>query len=402
MSVITKYSEQVESMMMQYTTDVLESSIRHLATTYNFSYEDAMSEIQRLDHDIQPRIHQRKKPSAPRPRQTEEEKLAKQKAKEDAKQKKIVTKLFKIVLKDLLKFFKQKAKEEEKLAKQQEKKKAKPSKPIKHKYAVPFLGTILPDQCQGIKLNYGLHTQCHGSIQDGETYCTSCLKATQKNNDIHPFGNINERLEEADKSIKKDFYDNKGNKSVQYMAFLKKYHPDATKEQVQSYFAEHNITIPEMHWDEPEEQKQRGRPKKKKNLTSSSDEDLAAALSNAVKEEDTEDENDDDDEKTKKDTNSPETESSITSLSSNAKPKTMEDTTEDDEDEKKEDNDDESDDDDEDEPLKVSHITIEGKAYLISKTNELYDIGTQDHIGRYIRKTKKIIPFNEESDDEEE
>ena len=83
----------------------------------------------------------------------------------------------------------------------------------------------------------------------------------------------------------------------------------------------------------------------------------------------------------------------------------MEDTTEDDEDEKKEDNDNESDDnnddDDEDEPLKVSQIIIKGKAYLISETNELYDIGTQDHIGRYIRKTKQIIPFNEESDEEE-
>ena len=451
---ITMSSEQIQT--------IIASSVRRLSEKYNFSYDDAMLEIQRMDLDIS-HDDKRKTPSRPKkPRMTaeekeaeklakkkakeeeklakaeakkkakEEEKLAKKKAKEEEKLAKAEAKkkakeeeklakaeakkkakeeeklakaeakkkakeeekLAKAKAKEEEKLAKAKAKEEEKLAKAKAKEeeklaKAKAKKKAKgYDYPLPFLGVICEDQCQGIKLNYGLHTQCTGMKTDND-FCRVCNKAIDKSESKkHPYGVIRDRLN-ADGSILRQFYDNKGCKTVCYKQYLMKMKHDV--DEVKAYFEQQGVDIPEFYWEEEVEEeatKKRGRPKKQKSLTDSSDDDLATAISNIVREDDTDDDNDNDKDK----------DSESMKLSSSSASSITSGITNDD------DNDDNGNAETEDESIAVVRIVIDGKNYLLSDDNQVYDAESEDLVGHYNKETKQIIPHSitsVEDDDED-
>ena len=430
---ITMSSEQIQT--------VIASSVRRLSEKYNFSYDDAMLEIQQMDLDIS-RDDKRKTPSRPKkPRMTAEEreaeKLAKKKAKEEEKlakaeakkkakeEEKLAKAEAKKKAKEEEKLAKKKAKEEEKLAKAEAKKKAKEEEKLAkakakeeeklakaeakkkakeeeklakakakeeeklakaeakkkakgYDYPLPFLGVVCEDQCQGIKLNYGLHTQCTGKKTDND-FCRTCNKAIDKSETKkHPYGIIRDRLN-ADGSILLPFYDNKGCKTVCYKQYLMKMKYDV--EEVKAYFEQQGVDIPEFYWEEEVEEeaiKKRGRPKKQKSLTDSSDDDLATAISNIVREDDTDDDdNDNEKDKESMKLSSDNSASSITSGITN------------------DDNDDNDDNTEtEDESVSVVRIVIDGKNYLLSDDNEVYDAESENLVGHYNKKTKQIIPHN--------
>ena len=414
---ITMSSEQIQT--------IIASSVRRLSEKYNFSYDDAMLEIQRMDLDIS-HDDKRKTPSRPKkPRMTaeekeaeklakkkakeeeklakaeakkkakEEEKLAKKKAKEEEKlakaeakkkakeEEKLAKAEAKKKAKEEEKLAKAKAKEEEKLAKAKAKKKAKG-----YDYPLPFLGVICEDQCQGIKLNYGLHTQCTGMKTDND-FCRVCNKAIDKSESKkHPYGVIRDRLN-ADGSILRQFYDNKGCKTVCYKQYLMKMKHDV--DEVKAYFEQQGVDIPEFYWEEEVEEeatKKRGRPKKQKSLTDSSDDDLATAISNIVREDDTDDDNDNDKDK----------DSESMKLSSSSASSITSGITNDD------DNDDNGNAETEDESIAVVRIVIDGKNYLLSDDNQVYDAESEDLVGHYNKETKQIIPHSitsVEDDDED-
>ena len=346
----------------------MKTVIRRLSDKYDFSYDDAIIEVQNMDFDIT-HDDKRKTPSRPRKqritdeekeeakRLKEEAKLAKKKAKEEAKEKaKEEAKMAREKAKEEAKLAKKKAKEEAKLAKEEAKLAKKKAKG--YKYPLPFLGVIGKNQCQGIKLNYGLHTQCGGKKTSNE-FCITCNKAIDKSDTKkHPYGIISDRLDK-DGNIVRPFYDNKGGKTICYNQYLLKMKHDV--DDVKTYFEQENVDIPEFYWDEEIEEgsiKKRGRPKKQKSLTDSSDEDLANAISNIVREDDT-----DDDEVphiSSADSNS------ITSGITN--------------------------DEQDDKSVSVVRIVIDGSNYLLSDDNEIYDETTEDLVGYYDKKTKKITP----------
>ena len=399
---ITMSSEQIQT--------IIASSVRRLSEKYNFSYDDAMLEIQRMDLDIS-HDDKRKTPSRPKkPRMTAEEKeaekLAKKKAKEEEKLAKAEAKK---KAKEEEKLAKKKAKEEEKLAKAEAKKKAKEEEKLAkakakeeeklakakakkkakgYDYPLPFLGVICEDQCQGIKLNYGLHTQCTGMKTDND-FCRVCNKAIDKSESKkHPYGVIRDRLN-ADGSILRQFYDNKGCKTVCYKQYLMKMKHDV--DEVKAYFEQQGVDIPEFYWEEEVEEeatKKRGRPKKQKSLTDSSDDDLATAISNIVREDDTDDDNDNDKDK----------DSESMKLSSSSASSITSGITNDD------DNDDNGNAETEDESIAVVRIVIDGKNYLLSDDNQVYDAESEDLVGHYNKETKQIIPHSitsVEDDDED-
>ena len=46
---------------------------------------------------------------------------------------------------------------------------------------LPFCGEIVEDWCQGVKLSFGLHTQCTMGRCGEDTYCKTCRKPTNPN-----------------------------------------------------------------------------------------------------------------------------------------------------------------------------------------------------------------------------
>ena len=93
-------------------------------------------------------------------------------------------------------------------------------------------------------------------------------------------------------------------------------------------------------------------------MTDSSDDDLATAISNIVREDDTDDDNDNDDNDDNMET--------------------------------------------EDESVSVVRIVIDGKNYLLSDDDQVYDAESEDLVGHYNKKTKQILPHKIKSIDDVE
>ena len=128
-------------------------------------------------------------------------------------------------------------------------KKTKPSIPL------PFCGTYERDNCMGIRLNHGLHTQCLNVPDRLGDYCKTCQKQVDKNASGKPtYGDIRDRLE----CRILEYRDPKGRQTIPYGNVMEKLGLDRTA--VEAEAEKFGLVIPELHWQVVK--KTRGRPKK--------------------------------------------------------------------------------------------------------------------------------------------
>jgi len=228
------------------------------------------------------------------------------------------------------------------------KEKEKVSRVVKSKGIVfPFSGVKWEGYCEAIKQNHGLYSQCMNEPMNEKNVCKLCEKKNVE------YGYIQDRIEKGD-----TWCDSKGNKPTHYrkiMRYLK-----VTDEEVKKAAADKNIYIAEVHFEEVEvkkgrtkkvkeevveEDKKRGRPKKEeKKVEVSATEDLFATL---VKEA---------------------------------------------EEAKKE----------EEEEITVKKFEHKGVTYLRSSDNVIYDMNTEDAIGKWNEVSKCIDAYELEPEEEEE
>lgn len=134
---------------------------------------------------------------------------------------------------------------------EEEKNSKKPSIPL------PFCGKILENCCQGIRLNYGLYTQCNNVISSYEyeyPVCKTCFKQCENSQYNKPtYGFIQERLDKGD-----EYLDSKGKKPICYANIMEKL--QINREQARCAATDLGFEIPEAQFII--EKKTRGRPKK--------------------------------------------------------------------------------------------------------------------------------------------
>jgi hypothetical protein len=124
---------------------------------------------------------------------------------------------------------------------------------VVEKYPMPFNGEKIEYNCQALRQNHGLYTQCKMSKKVGE-YCKSCAQLSSKSEDgIPEYGTIEQRL--AVDIF--EYVDPKGRKPCAYTKIMKK--NKITEEQVQEEANRLGLTINPKHFIELEETK-RGRP----------------------------------------------------------------------------------------------------------------------------------------------
>jgi len=83
---------------------------------------------------------------------------------------------------------------------------------------LPFCGEIVKDWCQGVKLSFGLHTQCTMGRCGEDTYCKTCRKhADNSATGKPPYGDINDRAE-----FVVDYRDPKGKMTLPYANVVEK------------------------------------------------------------------------------------------------------------------------------------------------------------------------------------
>lgn len=170
----------------------------------------------------------------------------------------------------------------------------------KSKCIIPFCGVKISGRCSGIKLNYGLYSQCMNEISDSDVYCKTCSKQGVKSGTGKPtYGDISERINKG-----KEWRDKKGKEAVRYANVMDKL--EISREQAEKEATRFGLTIPEIEFEMKEvkrgrpkksvevsdteseisvEPKKRGRPRKEKQVVSSLSpgDDLIAGLIKSAK-----------------------------------------------------------------------------------------------------------------------
>ena len=122
---------------------------------------------------------------------------------------------------------------------------------------LPFCGVVNKNCCQGIRLNYGLYTQCTNtpSVYNKRfPVCATCNKQVEKNSNEEPnYGYINDRLEKGD-----TFRDPKGKAPVNYANIMEKM--KISREEAETSAKKLGLTIPDEQFII--KKAARGRPKK--------------------------------------------------------------------------------------------------------------------------------------------
>jgi len=254
------------------------------------------------------------------------------------------------------------------------------------KIMLPFCGRIDDERCQGIKINYGLYTQCENNIFQ-KNLCKTCHKQSEKNSDGKPnYGTIDERLD-------KNYKDKNGKQPIKYSKFMDKM--NITREMAEKEAEEQGVTIPEEEFEI--KKTSRGRPKKSTSTTDTSDEESIAEpkkrgrppkekkviengnvgddlIKNLIEEANKS-------EPKKEETPQPKKE---------ATPQPKKEAT------PQPDNDDDSDDDEE---TVVAPFTFKGVKYLKASDNTVYDINTHEEVGVWDEEKQEIVPDDDEDDD---
>jgi chemotaxis protein histidine kinase CheA len=162
---------------------------------------------------------------------------------------------------------------------------------------LPFIGIVMEGKCHGLKQNHGLITQCRNESK--EEYCKGCKKQCEKNESGKPdSGCIEDRMAALKSGI--EYRDPKGRRPMAYAKIMQKL--KLTREMVEAEAAKENVILSESVFVMPEskrgrpkkandtgsetcsEPKKRGRPKKiEKPVEVSSTEDLFASLISEMK-----------------------------------------------------------------------------------------------------------------------
>ena len=122
----------------------------------------------------------------------------------------------------------------------------------KNKCILPFCNVVL-SSCCGIKLNYGLYSQCMNDREKGKEYCKTCNNQGIKNGTGKPtYGNIKERM------LNEDWRDKNGKEALRYANVMDKL--EITREMALKSALEWGVNIPE--WEFEKKEIKRGRPKK--------------------------------------------------------------------------------------------------------------------------------------------
>ena len=125
----------------------------------------------------------------------------------------------------------------------------------KARFALPFNGECSENNCQALRQNNGLYTQCQFARKGDKSYCKPCQQLADKSEDGVPeYGTIMQRLL-VDIF---EYVDPKGRKPVSYTKVMKKY--KLTEEQVLEEAGRLNITINPGHFVAPVQETKRGRP----------------------------------------------------------------------------------------------------------------------------------------------
>ena len=170
----------------------------------------------------------------------------------------------------------------------------------KSKCIIPFCGSKISGRCSGIKLNYGLYSQCMNEISGSDIYCKTCSKQGVKSGTGKPtYGDISERINKG-----KEWRDKKGKEAVRYANVMDKL--EITREQAEREATRFGLKISEIEFEMKEvkrgrpkksvevsdtdseisvEPKKRGRPRKEKQVVSSLSpgDDLIAGLIKSAK-----------------------------------------------------------------------------------------------------------------------
>ncbi len=140
---------------------------------------------------------------------------------------------------------------ERKVEKKEEKKSISKGK---NQILLPFCGVINSDWCNGVRLNYGLYTQCTNDKDKKTGFCKTCSKQGDRNGTGNPtYGTIQERAKAGN-----DFRDPKGKPSVRYANIMEKF--DISKEDAINAATDLGLVIPEEELEV--KVVKRGRPKK--------------------------------------------------------------------------------------------------------------------------------------------
>ena len=124
----------------------------------------------------------------------------------------------------------------------------------KSKCIIPFCGSKISGRCSGIKLNYGLYSQCMNEISGSDIYCKTCSKQGVKSGTGKPtYGDISERINKG-----KEWRDKKGKEAVRYANVMDKL--EITREQAEREATRFGLKISEIEFEMKEVK--RGRPKK--------------------------------------------------------------------------------------------------------------------------------------------
>ena len=268
----------------------------------------------------------------------------------------------------------------------------------KSKVILPFCHKIIEGNCHGIKVNYGLYTQCNnkstcekeiGGIKVG--LCKTCLKQCDKTEDNKPqYGLIEDRMKVDNLSYR----DRNGKQVVRYGNIMEKL--NITREEAERAAKKQGLTIPEEEFEVKKgkrgrpkkdtsaedtasetssvvtEPKKRGRPKKNKEVVSTLNkgDDLIATLVAKAK---------------------TETSNSIEKVNKNEE-------TEDEKEHEKEEEEEEEEEDSDSEEISVSRFNHKGKMYLKASDNTIYDVDTHDPIGVWDPEKNDILLMDIDSD----
>ena len=273
------------------------------------------------------------------------------------------------------------------------KKEVKEVKEVKTKKGtiLPFCGRINEDCCEGVKLNYGLYTQCQNTKLNKSDYCKTCFnQGVKSGTGVPTYGSIKDRLKAG-----ANYQDKNGKTPIRYANIMKKF--NISKEEAIQAAETQGLVIPEEEFEEkivkrgrPKKEvavsdteseasvapKKRGRPKKDKPIVSqfSTGDELIADL---IKETNLYSEN-------------------IKSTNKKDQEEIKDSNNEEHKEEKECEEDKNEDDEEEVEVAKFKHPKT-GEEYYITEENQLYDTKTHEHIGKW-NKEKQVIELADLSD----
>jgi hypothetical protein len=324
---------------------------------------------------------------------------------------------------------------------------------LKSKIPFPFSKHhIDTNLCQGLTFNHGLFTQCKKNKMDNGNYCNKCQTEADSNASGEPnCGTIDNRINTG----LMDFRDPKGRKPVSFLKLLEKL--NITREIAEEEAMKIDMTIDEEHFVIVEQEKKKGgRPKKTNKVVEADDvEDLFAKLTEEEETTNVEtnvETNIETNVETNVETNiETNVETNVeTNIETNVDKKKRVKLTDQEKEQKRlekeekrlakeqekeqkrlekeqqklakeqekeqkrlekeqqklvkeqEEKQQNEQEEEEEEQVKVSRFTHEGKKYLKSTTNILYDPKTQEEVGIYDPISKTIQPLPQQDDDEEE